>query len=81
SARVIPILITNNLIEKPNVTSNNLPRISTNEKIPLTPNHSNPINQSKWLQNHIDKSDVQTNTTPGRVNTLRSIFEQPNASS
>ncbi|CAF2100268.1 unnamed protein product [Rotaria magnacalcarata] len=81
SARVIPILITNNLIEKPNVTSNNLPRISTNEKIPLTPNHSHPINQSKWLQNHIDKSDVQTNTTPGRVNTLRSIFEQPNASS
>ncbi|CAF4949128.1 unnamed protein product, partial [Rotaria socialis] len=81
SARVIPILVTSNLIEKTNVTSNNLPRISTNEKNPLTPNNSHPVNQSKWLQNHIDKSDVQTNTTSSRVNTLRSIFEQSNASS
>ena len=37
-----------------------------------------PANQSKWVKDHMDVSDAQatTTTTPGRVDTLRSLFEQ-----
>ncbi|CAF1247307.1 unnamed protein product [Adineta ricciae] len=35
-----------------------------------------PINQSKWVKDHMDTSDVQSTTTSGRVGALRSLFEQ-----
>jgi hypothetical protein len=40
-----------------------------------------PVNQSKWVKDHMDASDVQkttttTTTTSGRVDALRSLFEQ-----
>jgi hypothetical protein len=37
-----------------------------------------PVNQSKWVKEHMDVSDVQTTTatTSGRVEALRSLFEQ-----
>ena len=60
-----------------------LPRTIINEKNQLTDVNSrlqrldyHPINQSKWMQTHMDNSDVQI--TPKRVDTLRTLFEQPN---
>jgi hypothetical protein len=37
-----------------------------------------PVNQSKWVKDHMDAADVQptTTTTSGRVDALRSLFEQ-----
>ena len=37
-----------------------------------------PVSQSKWVKDHMDVSDVHstTTTTSGRVDALRSLFEQ-----
>jgi hypothetical protein len=42
-----------------------------------------PINQSKWVKDHMDASEVQTTTTTtsGRVGALRSLFEQQSSRS
>ena len=35
-----------------------------------------PKNQSKWIKNHLDNSDIQTKATSNHVGTLRSMFER-----
>ncbi|CAF4296895.1 unnamed protein product, partial [Rotaria sp. Silwood2] len=75
---IIP-LSTTNINEKTSLSDINSHHISEQ----LQQFDYQPINQSKSIQIHIDKSDNQANipTTSNRVNTLRTLFEQQNKSS
>ncbi|CAF3645863.1 unnamed protein product [Rotaria sordida] len=66
----IPTSTTNSLID---INSHNI-----SEQLQQFDYH--PINQSKWIQTHMDKTDNQTNLTTNRVSTLRTLFEQKNKS-
>ncbi|CAF1019562.1 unnamed protein product [Rotaria sordida] len=66
-----------------------IPTSTTNSLIDINSHHISeqlqqfdyhPINQSKWIQTHMDKTDNQTNLTTNRVSTLRTLFEQKNKS-
>jgi hypothetical protein len=69
---VIPPSTTNSLEEESLSPPAIIPRTNINDSV----NH--PINQSKWIKTHMDNSDIQTNSTSNRVDTLRSLFEQQN---
>ena len=58
----------------PNLVRDQLRRLDYQLVVDTRP----PVNQSKWVKDHLDVGDTQPSsaTNPGRVDALRSLFEQ-----